>query len=55
MKKWTYLAVAGMLLGSAPVFTGCVDTDEPWGVSPDVLTQTSLGALSNCAAQRLNC
>ena len=32
MKKWTYLAVAGMLLGSAPVFTGCVDTDEPWGV-----------------------
>ena len=33
MKKWTYLAVAGMLLGSAPVFTGCVDTDEPWGVA----------------------
>ena len=32
MKKWTYLAVAGMLLGSAPVFTGCVDTDEPAGL-----------------------
>ena len=31
-KKWTYLAVAGMLLGTAPVFTGCVDNDEPAGI-----------------------
>ena len=30
-KKWTYVAVACMLLGTAPVFTGCIDTDEPAG------------------------
>ena len=31
-KKWTYVAVACMLLGTAPVFTGCIDTDEPAGL-----------------------
>lgn len=33
MKKWTYLAVTGMLLGTAPVFTGCIDNDEPEGIT----------------------
>ena len=33
MKKWTYVAVAGMLLGTAPVFTGCIDNDEPEGIT----------------------
>lgn len=33
MKKWTYLAVAGMMLGTAPVFTGCIDNDEPEGIT----------------------
>ena len=28
-KKWTYVAIVSMMLGVAPVFTGCVDTDEP--------------------------
>ena len=31
-KKWTYVAVVCMLLGTAPVFTGCIDTDEPAGL-----------------------
>lgn len=33
MKKWTYLVAAGMLLGAAPVFTGCIDNDEPEGIT----------------------
>lgn len=33
MKKWTYLAVTGMLLGTVPVFTGCIDNDEPEGIT----------------------
>lgn len=33
MKKWTFLAVAGLLAGAAPVFTGCIDNDEPEGIS----------------------
>lgn len=33
MKKWTYLVAAGMLLGATPVFTGCIDNDEPEGIS----------------------
>ena len=32
-KKWTYVAIVSMMLGVAPVFTGCVDTDEPAGLS----------------------
>ena len=51
-KKWTYVAIVSMMLGVAPVFTGCVDTDEPAG---NVLTQTSLQALQNCAVQKPNC
>ena len=31
-KKWTYVAIVSMMLGVAPVFTGCVDTDEPAGI-----------------------
>ena len=31
-KKWTYVAIVSMMLGVAPVFTGCVDTDEPAGL-----------------------
>ena len=31
-KKWTYAAIFGMMLGMAPVFTGCIDTDEPAGL-----------------------
>lgn len=31
-KKWTYVAIVSMMLGMAPVFTGCVDTDEPAGI-----------------------
>ena len=31
-KKWTYVAIVSMMLGMAPVFTGCVDTDEPAGL-----------------------
>lgn len=33
MKKWTYLVAAGMMLGATPVFTGCIDNDEPEGIS----------------------
>lgn len=33
MKKWTYLVAAGMLLGATPVFTGCIDNDEPEGIT----------------------
>lgn len=33
MKKWTYLVAAGMLLGATPVFTGCIDNDEPAGIT----------------------
>lgn len=33
MKKWTYLVAAGMMLGAAPVFTGCIDNDEPEGIT----------------------
>ena len=33
MKKWTYLVAAGMLLGATPVFTGCIDNDEPAGIA----------------------
>ncbi len=32
MKKWTYLVAAGMMLSATPVFTGCIDTDEPAGI-----------------------
>ena len=32
-KKWTYVAIVSMMLGVAPVFTGCVDTDEPAGIT----------------------
>ena len=32
-KKWTYVAIVSMMLGVAPVFTGCVDTDEPAGIN----------------------
>ena len=32
MKKWTYL-VAAILAGTTPVFTGCIDNDEPEGIS----------------------
>ena len=31
-KKWTYVAIFSMMLGMAPVFTGCIDTDEPAGL-----------------------
>ena len=33
MKKWTYLVAAGILLGATPVFTGCIDNDEPEGIT----------------------
>lgn len=33
MKKWTYLVAAGMMLGATPVFTGCIDNDEPEGIT----------------------
>lgn len=33
MKKWTYLLAAGLLAGATPVFTGCIDNDEPEGIS----------------------
>lgn len=33
MKKWTYLLAAGLLAGASPVFTGCIDNDEPEGIS----------------------
>lgn len=33
MKKWTYLIAAGLLAGATPVFTGCIDNDEPEGIS----------------------
>lgn len=33
MKKWTYLLAAGLLAGTAPVFTGCIDNDEPEGIT----------------------
>lgn len=33
MKKWTYLVAAGLLAGATPVFTGCIDNDEPEGIT----------------------
>ena len=33
MKKWTYLVAAGIMLGATPVFTGCIDNDEPEGIT----------------------
>lgn len=33
MKKWTLMVATGLLLGATPVFTGCVDNDEPAGIS----------------------
>lgn len=33
MKKWTYLLAAGLLAGATPVFTGCIDNDEPEGIT----------------------
>ena len=41
-KKWTYVAVACMLLGTAPVFTGCIDTDEPAGLEDLRVAKTEL-------------
>ncbi|WP_455963080.1 hypothetical protein [Bacteroides bouchesdurhonensis] len=33
MKKWTFLVASAMLVGATPVFTGCIDNDEPEGIS----------------------
>lgn len=33
MKKWTFLLAAGLLAGATPVFTGCIDNDEPEGIT----------------------
>lgn len=33
MKKWTFLVASAMLVGATPVFTGCVDNDEPEGIN----------------------
>lgn len=33
MKKWTYLVAALLTLGSTSVLTGCIDNDEPAGIS----------------------
>ncbi|MBQ8673204.1 MAG: hypothetical protein IJ511_04010 [Bacteroides sp.] len=33
MKKWTYLVAAGLLAGTTPIFTGCIDNDEPEGIT----------------------
>lgn len=33
MKKWTYLVAAGLLAGATPVFTGCIDNEEPEGIT----------------------
>lgn len=33
MKKWTFLVASAMLVGATPVFTGCIDNDEPEGIN----------------------
>lgn len=33
MRKWTYLVAAFLLVGTTATFTGCIDTDEPAGIS----------------------
>lgn len=33
MKKWTFLVASAMLVGATPVFTGCIDNDEPEGIT----------------------
>lgn len=33
MRKWTYLVAALLLVGTTATFTGCIDTDEPAGIS----------------------
>lgn len=33
MRKWTYLVAALLMAGTTATFTGCIDTDEPDGIS----------------------
>lgn len=33
MRKWTYLVAALLLTGTTATFTGCIDTDEPAGIT----------------------
>lgn len=33
MRKWTYLVAALLLVGTTATFTGCIDTDEPAGIT----------------------
>ena len=33
MRKWTYLVASLLLGGAAPLFTGCIDNDEPEGIT----------------------
>lgn len=33
MRKWTYLVAALLMAGTTATFTGCIDTDEPEGIS----------------------
>lgn len=33
MRKWTYLVAALLMAGTTATFTGCIDTDEPEGIT----------------------
>lgn len=33
MRKWTYLVASLLLAGATPMFTGCIDNDEPEGIT----------------------
>lgn len=42
MKKWTFLVATALMAGATPVLTGCIDNEEPEGIT-------------SCVVQRLNC
>ncbi len=33
MRKWTYLVATLLIAGTTATFTGCIDTDEPAGIT----------------------